>query len=463
MSLAERALSDLATLAGRSGWDDLRIESGAPALASRFAADEAGAVALAAGAGEASDLWTLRTGDRQTATVATRHAAASLISFLYQRFEDENRAPRRIGPDTAANGFFQTRDGRFIYLHPSLDEAAGIRALLGCADEREAVAKALSDWDALPLEAAIAEAGHCAAMARTAAEWDDSDQGRLMAALPLVEVTRIGDGPAMPFTEAPTAPLSGVRVLDLTRILAGPTCARTLASYGADVLHIAGPDLPSVPPFVSDTGHGKRSAFLDLKDPAQRRQLLALVGEADIFSQGYRTGALERLGLSAETLAALRPGLIHVSINCYGHEGAWATRPGWEQLAQTVTGMAVIHGGEESPAIQPAAVNDYTTGYLAAFGAMVALRRRATEGGSWRVRVSLVQTATWVRGLGIAGQERLDAVAPMTGEELAGYSIRSESGFGPVTHLRPAVTLSKTPAAWTRPTVPLGVHPPVWS
>ena len=187
-------------------------------------------------------------------------------------------------------------------------------------------------------------------------------------------------------------PLSGVRVLDLTRVLAGPTCARTLAEHGAEVLHVRSPKLPSIEPFVIDTNPGKRSCFLDLDRREDVERMRALVRDAHVFSQGYRPGALARRGFSPEELAQMRPGIIAVSIDCYGHEGPFAGRPGWEQLAQTVTGMAHEHAGDEHPALVPAAINDYTTGYLGALGVMCALARRTTEGGSWHVRVSLART-----------------------------------------------------------------------
>lgn len=472
MSVAETALADLMRLAGRAAPDLVTIEVGAPALKTRFFADEAAAAALAAGGAVAADLWRQRTGQTQTVQVSTRQAAASLLSFVYQRFEDESRAPamrRAFDTErTAAAGFMPTRDGRTIFLHPSFPPStAKLVALLGCPDEREAVLATVRGRDAFELETAIAEAGVCGAMVRTPEEWDASDQGRALAALPVVEVIKLADSPPEPMSAEAVAPLSGVRVLDLTRVLAGPTCARTLAQYGADVLHVTSPELPSVAPFVSDTSHGKLSASLDLTDEDQRQRLRELAAGADVFSQGYRVGSLERMGFGPLELARLRPGIIYASINCYGHEGGWRGRPGWEQLAQTVTGMAHVHGGyingeAGGPELQPGAVTDYTTGYLAAFGCLLALQRRARFGGSYLVRASLCQTGVWVRRLGLAGPERLDRVEALTGEEIAGYSVRSETGYGPMSHLGPAVRMSGTPPRWARPTVPLGTHPAAW-
>ncbi|HEX5377896.1 MAG TPA: CoA transferase, partial [Phenylobacterium sp.] len=413
-------------------------------------------------------------GEGQTVTVSTREAAAGLVSFLHQTFGDPDRAPP-LRPDdagggrgTPAMGFFPARDGRFVYLHPSFPaSAAKLHALVGSPADRDAVAANVLGWTAMDLENAIAAAGICGAMARTPEEWDTSEQGRILASRPVVEVTRIADGPPTPLPASGTAPLSGVRVLDLTRVLAGPTCARTLAQYGADVLYVASPNLPSTAGFVTDTNHGKLSTHLDLTEPRDLERLKQLAATADVFSQGYRTGGLERMGLGPLDLARVNPGVIYTSINAYGHEGPWRNRPGWEQLAQTVTGLAHLHGehmagGAKGPILQPGAVTDYTTGYLAALGSLIALRRRARFGGSYLVRVSLSQTAVWLRSLGIAGPERLAAVQPATPQEIDGWRIDSDSGFGPLRHLRPAVGMSKTPTAWVRPVVPLGTHPPAW-
>jgi hypothetical protein len=225
---------------------------------------------------------------------------------------------------------------------------------------------------------------------------------------------------------------------------------------------ISSPSLPSVPFFVTDTGHGKLAAFADLATDEGRGALRALVRSGDVFSQGYRQGALERLGFGPLELAQLRPGIVYTAINCYGHEGPWRARPGWEQLAQTVTGVAVTHGGSGPPQLQPAAVTDYTTGFLAAFGTMIALQRRALYGGSYLVRVSLAQTAKWIRGLGLADTERLSEVVPLSEDEIASFSVASDTGFGRMTHLRPPGRMSRTPPRWTRGVVPLGTHPAVW-
>jgi crotonobetainyl-CoA:carnitine CoA-transferase CaiB-like acyl-CoA transferase len=466
MSLTERAFGELMALYGRERPDLVRFEEGPPALPTRFAADEAVSAAVAAGAAVAADLWTLRGGRAQSVEVATREAAASLTSFHFVRFADPSTAPAGRDPAVLRNpllGFRPTSDGRHVFLHPSFPPGTDrVLRALGCKAEPEAVTAACMAMTAQEIEDAVAAERGCAGVVRTPQEWDASEQGRLLAALPVVEVTKIADSRPEPLPQSPEAPLSDVRVLDLTRVLAGPTCARTLAQYGADVLYLASPDLPASHGFIPDTNHGKLSAWLDLEADAGRDRLRELTAGADVFSQGYRTGALERLGFGPTQAAALRPGIVYTSINCYGHEGPWRGRAGWEQLAQTVTGMAHVHGGPGGPVLQPGAVTDYTTGFLAAFGSLVALYRRALYGGSYLVRVSLCQTGMWVRGLGVAGPERLEGAVPLEGDELRGFMIASQSGWGPMTHLRPPVRMSATPPQWRRPVVPLGTHPPQW-
>lgn len=467
MSIAARALGELLAMAGRPLPDFVAFRSGPPALKTRFYADEAAAAAIAAGAATAADIWQMRGGGAQTVTVDTREAGTSLISAFLQRFDDPARAPEMKGQldsaGTAAHGFHKTKDGRFVFLHPSFPESTKrLLKVLVCPDTPEAVKATMAKWNALEFENAVAAAGACAAMARTPEEWNASEQGRILAARPAVEIVKIGDSKPEPFAKGGDAPLSGVRALDLTRVLAGPTCGRTLAQFGADVMMVTSPNLPSVPMFVADTGHGKRSASVDLATEDGRATMRELVRGTDVFTQGYRQGSMERLGFGPVALAGLRPGIVCTEINCYGHEGPWRTRPGWEQLGQTATGMAVMHGGDEGPKLQPGAVTDYTTGFLAAFGTLEALRRRALYGGSYLVRASLSQTAVWIRRLGLAGPERLEAARQADGDELKPWLTKEDSGFGPLTHLRPPVTLSETPARWTRPTVPLGTDEAAW-
>ena len=422
MSLTEDGFGQLMRLYGRTRPDFLSFVEGPQVLATRFAADEAVSAVVAAGASVAADLWTLRTGETQAVEVSTREAAASLNSYSFLRIEDPARAPPLRDPamlKTGVLGFHPTKDGRHVLLHPSFPPGTDrILSALRCEPNAESVDAACLRMTAQEIEDAVAAQRGCAGVVRTPEEWDASEQGRQLANRPVVEVVKIGDSAPEPLPTVGDMPLSGLRVLDMTRVLAGPTCARTLAQYGADVLYLASPKLPASRGFLPDTNHGKLSAWLDLDEAGAPDHLRDLLRTTDVFSQGYRTGAMERMGFGPAQLAALRPGIVYTSINCYGHEGPWRGRAGWEQLAQTVTGMAHVHGGAEGPKLQPGAVTDYTTGFLAAFGSLVALHRRALYGGSYLVRVSLCQTGMWVRSLGIAGEDRVQRAVALTDDEV---------------------------------------------
>ncbi len=435
---------------------ELAITDRDPILPTRFRVGEAAAAALAAQAVAASDLWCLRGGAPQHIELDVRAAAASLVSFALQRVAGVT-IPR--GP-LATTALYRARDGRWIHLHGGFSSREGTLALLGCADQASAVAEAVSRWDSQALEGALAERGLCGAILRSADDWREHPQGIALSGAPVVELMRVGDAPPEPLPSSAARPLAGVRVLDLTRVLAGPTCARTLAEHGAEVLHVRSPRLPFIEPFVIDTNPGKRSCYLDLERPDDADRLRVLVRDANVFSQGYRLGTLARRGLGPDALAAMRPGIVMVSIDCYGHQGPWSARPGWEQLAQTVSGMAHEHGGESTPSLVPAAVNDYTTGYLAALGVLVALARRAVEGGSWHVTVSLARTAMWIMSL-----PRTPAVASPAGLDLAALApwfIEMDTAWGPLKRLGPIARMSETPPRWDLPPARLGSDPPRW-
>ena len=438
----------------------LEIAGADPLLATRFRAGEAAAAVLAATGLASSELWRLRGGRPQRVRVEVTGAAASLLGFAYQRLDVPTAAgAATLEPRAILTDFYPTRDGQWFLFHQSFpDTQAKALALLGCGAEKPELAARIAGWDAQALEEAFAEHGLCGARVRSADEWAAHAQGIALAARPLVEVIRIGDAPPEPLPAA-ARPLAGIRTLDLTRVLAGPTCGRTLAAHGADVLRIGSPKLPFVPAFVMDTSHGKRSAYLDLDDPADAARLRELVKGADVFAQGYRSGALARRGFGPEDLCALRPGLVYTAINCYGHVGPWVERPGWEQLAQTVTGIAAEQGGAAGPRLLPGAATDYNTGYLAALGTMIALARRAREGGSWLVRASLSQTGMWLSRL-----PRCDSPGPgLDVAEVSPFLTASDTPFGRLAHLGPVLEMSETAPRWTLPTVPLGTHRAEWA
>src|SRR6266498_3750172 len=372
-----------------------------PVLPTPFRIGAAGAATLAATGLAATELWQARTGRRQRVTVDLRQATAALRSSHYIQLAG-------AGVSSARNtimGFYPTRDGRWSYLHCNFpNHRAAALSVLGIAEDRDAVARAVAGWNAADLEEAIIAAKGAGGMVRSQAEWASHPQAAAIAALPLMEIVRIGDSPPEPLP-AGDRPLNGIRVLDLTRVLAGPTCARTLAEHGADVLKITAKHLPNLGYQEYDTGHGKLSAHLDLREPKDVETLRGLVREADVFSQGYRPGTLGTRGLSPEALAKLRPGIVFVSLCAFGHVGPWASRRGFDTVVQAVSGITsrqgeLFPGAEPGPQFYPVSAIDYLTGYLMAFGALVALARRAREGGSWLVRISLAQTGRWLVGRG---------------------------------------------------------------
>jgi crotonobetainyl-CoA:carnitine CoA-transferase CaiB-like acyl-CoA transferase len=465
--MPHEALRTIMQTIGRSDRQTEVVEftgGGDPVLPTPFRIGATGAATLAATALAAADLWELRTTRRQQVRVNLRQATASLRSGHYMRLGEGDISAAR----NSIMGVYPSRDGRWSYLHCNFpNHRAAALGVLGVAEDRDAVARAVAAWNAADLEEAIIAAKGAGGMARTQAEWANHAQAAAVAALPLLEIVRIGDSAPEPLPVG-TRPLSGIRVLDLTRVLAGPTCARTLAEHGAEVMKITAAHLPNLGYQEWDTGHGKLSAQLDLRVQSNVEILRGLVRQADVFSQGYRPGSLAARGFSPEELAALRPGIVCISLSAFGHTGPWASRRGFDTVVQTVSGMTIrqaeaVPGRKPGPQFYPVSAIDYCTGYLMAFGAMVALARRAREGGSWLVRTSLAQVGKWIvdRGEVPAGMLS-DVPADFSRAEIESWSTWSETPSGRLRHLKPVVQLSETQPYWARPSVPLGYHPPAW-
>src|SRR5580700_5622937 len=437
---------------------------GDPVLQTPFRIGETSAAALAATGLAVADLWELRTGRRQDVAVDLRQATASLRSGNYLQVN----GVKVRGDRNEVMGMYPAKNGRWSYVHANFpNHRAAALKVLGCEESKAAVRQAVAGWDALELEEAIIAAGGAGGMVRSMAEWAQHPQAAAIASLPLMEILKIGDAPLEKLPEG-DRPLSGIRVLDLTRVLAGPTCARTLAEHGADVLKITGAHLPNIGYQEFDTGHGKLSAHLDLRQPRDLDILKGLVREADVFSQGYRPGTLGNRGLSPEELSKLRPGLVYVSLCAFSHVGPWAARRGFDTVVQNVSGITsrqgeLFPGTAPGPQFYPVSAIDYLTGYLMAFGAMVALARRAREGGSWLVRISLAQTGRWLVGRGEVPEAELkDVPKEFSPEELQRWSMETNTPVGRLKHLKPTVQLSETPPYWARPSVPLGYNEPAW-
>lgn len=431
-----------------------------PVLPSSFAIGTAAQATIAAAALAAAEIDRLRNGRTQTVSVDMRHAATEFHSEAWMRIADA--PPREIWDRIA--GAYPCGDGRWVRLHTNFPHHRdGVLSLLGCSYDRSAVAAALQRWSAFAFENAAADAGLCVTAMRSFEEWDAYAQGRAVAALPLIEMTRIGDAPARRLAPG-ERPLSGLRILELTRIIAGPVCGRTLAAHGADVMLVTSPTLPAVDTLVVDTGRGKRSTAIDLRSPGGPDTLAALVRGADVFVQGYRPGSIAAHGFGPADTARLRPGIVHVSLSAYGRAGPWAKRRGFDSLTQTASGFnaaeAAAAGEPGKPKPLPVQALDHAAGYLLAVGAMAALVRQVSEGGSWHVEVSLARTGHWIRSLGRCA-DGLSVPTP-TRDSLADLLQSTDSPFGPVSAVRHAGLLSATPPRWDRPPVPLGTHPPRW-
>ncbi|WP_233833286.1 CoA transferase [Paraburkholderia sp. ZP32-5] len=465
----ELALKHLWTVAGCDpvALHAVSLSGADPALPSVHRIGALASATIAATGLAAAELRRLRGGARQHVSVQMRRALAAFRSERYLRIDD---GPPPLLRDPIM-GFYETGDGRWIQLHTNFPHhLQGVLRVLDCANDRAAVAAAIRGWEGATLDSTLANEGLCAALIRSPDEWAALDQAKAIARLPLFEIERIGDAPP----ERPgrtdvgvgpdsDRPLVGVRVLDLSRIIAGPVGGRALAHHGADVLMINGPHLPNIAPLVIDNGRGKRSALIDLREAVGGDTLRTLARDTDIFLQAYRPGALAAHGFGPDELARLRPGIVYVSVCAYGHTGPWAQRRGFDSLVQSASGIAwaerAAAGGSE-PRHLPCQALDHATGYLAAFGAMVALARRATEGGSWHVKVSLAQTGRWLQSFGLLpeGQRAPDLKLDDVRDCMSTVS----SEFGNVLAVQPAEQMEQTPAFYALPPSRIGAHEAKW-
>ena len=360
-----------------AGLDDDALENVAftgsePVLPSSFAVGTAAQATIGAAALAAAELWRLRTGRRQQVSVEMRDAAIEFRSERYLRVDGKDPDDHH---DQIA-GLYRCGDGRWARLHTNLPHHRdGLLRLLGCDHNKTAVQRALERWSAEKLETLAAEAGLVVTACRSFSEWDAHEQGRAVASLPLFIIDKIAEAPALHFAPA-LRPLSAIKVLELTHVIAGPVSGRVLAVHGADVLLVTAAHRPSMLPLVIDTGRGKLSAQIDLRAPSGRQRLAELVREADVFIQGYRPGAVAAHGFGPEEIARLRPGIVYASLSAYGHEGPWALRRGFDSLVQTASGLNLAEAeafGSSEPRALPAQALDHATGYLLAFAIMAAL------------------------------------------------------------------------------------------
>lgn len=456
--LAASALWESAGL-DASALERLQLSGDSPLLASSFHVGVAAQGTIACAALAATEVDRVRTTRAQTASVAMHDAERECTGY----FALDGIVPEAWAP---LSGLYPCRDG-FVRIHANFDHHRdGALALLGIKRQPEGVTKqdvidALAAWDAVTFESEAASHGLVVSAVRSFEAWDKTPQAAAIAGLPVFSIERIGDAPPnRPSTSsASQKPLAGIRVADLTRILAGPVCGRTLAAYGADVMLVNAPQLPNIDN-IADTSRGKLSAHVDLTTKTGREALTTLVAGSQVFVEGYRPGGLAQLGFGPAALAAIRPGIVCVSLSAYGHEGPWANRRGFDSLVQTATGFnhaEAVAFGDNKPKAMPVQILDYASGFLMAFAAQAALLRQWQEGGSWHARVSLAQTAHWIRGLG-----RVDARRETQRLGLRSLAQDYPSGFGKLTALPHAALLSSSDTGWERRSEPPGTHPPGW-
>ncbi|WP_324785391.1 CoA transferase [Streptomyces sp. H51] len=425
-----------------------------------------GACALAA-----AELAALRAGLDEVPAVRVDDAAVAAAFHSERHLLIDGRAPVTFAP---LSRFWRTADG-WVRTHANYPHhRARLLAALGVPEGTErsadpdapedvaAVAAALAERSSAEAEETVCAAGGLAVALRTPKEWAAHAQAVEVARRPLVERERLGAGHARvlpPTAGSPLLPAAGLRVLDLTRVLAGPVATRTLALLGADVLRLDAPRLPELPDQHADTGFGKRSATLDLA--TDRRTFEELLAAADVVVTGYRPGALDRFGLSPEALAERRPGLVVAQLSAWGAYGPWRGRRGFDSLVQAASGIAVLEGSAERPGALPAQALDHGTGYLLAAAVLRALTEQSREGGGRLVRLALARTAQWLTEEIDPGEpgEPVHAACDEPGSRLS----LTDSAIGRLRYALPPVSFAGGPADWARPATPWGSDAPRWA
>lgn len=408
-------------------------------------------VALQAAASLAGD----RGGAAPTARIDRSHVAAAVRSERYFR-----RSGRPAGPGFAPlSKFWPTADG-WIRTHANYPwHKAALLSAMSVADDAAALEAAMGMEPSEVLEERIVAAGGVAGAMRTEGGWRAHPQGRAVAGEPLIGHVRSGEaGPRK--RPAGDLPASGVRVLDLTRVIAGPVCTRFLGALGADVLRVDPlhrPDMPAGQ--AADTLLAKRSTVLDLGDPGQLEELHRLAHHADVVVCGYRPGALDRFGLAPEDLASRHGGLVVVSLAAWGHHGPWAGRRGFDSVVQAPTGLALGESADgRTPGSLPCQLLDHATGYLAAAAALDGLSRQINEGGAHIRRLSLARTAAWV----LAARSESPPPAPPDVDGPVRWLQHFDAAGGPVEAVAPPGSLSGRPLRWPRPPARYQQDPPTW-
>jgi crotonobetainyl-CoA:carnitine CoA-transferase CaiB-like acyl-CoA transferase len=442
-----------------------------PLVPSRFRFGSAAALGLATKAIAASAIWRDRGGQAQDINIDVRKAFRRFSGFADGQWELINGKPPSLKWDKE-NAFFsvpffrRTRDDQTVV---ALNIYPGLRAkaqqLLRCPDNDPAINAAIAGWNADDLEDAAAEAGIVLAKVRSVEQFLTEPQYTdVLADLPLIEVEKIGDSAPVPFTGAAQQPLDGIRALGMAHVIAGAGIGRDLASFGADVLNIWRPDDVEVEEFYWNTQVGMRSAYLGDSDP-DRKRLDQLLAGADVFFSNRHPGYLAQRGLTAEELSAKVPGLIHAQVLMHGASGPWALRPGFDEIGACVTGMFALEGSLENPKEPPILpIVDNMVGWLGTVGVLAALRRRAIEGGSYRVRVSLTKCCLWMLSLGVFDREYLRATVGSTPQHtlVDPELFTAQTPLGTYQGMTDQVEFSSLRQGFQTVLQPMGADEPAW-
>lgn len=325
---------------------------------------------------------------------------------------------------------------------------------------KTAVGEAIATSSAEDVAERVTASGGLAVVVRNPRSWTQHEQGSTVARLPLLELRKASDAASRPLEPTPHGsllPAAGLRILDLSRVIAGPVATRTLAFLGADVLRIDSPGLPELTAQHLDTGMGKRSALLDLRKPADLKVLEELLSATDVVVTGYRPGALDRFGLDAESLLRRKPSLVVASLSGWGRIGPWSRRRAFDSLVQAACGIADIEAAPDgTPGAMPVQALDHATGYLLAAAVLRALACRATDGGGWIAELSLAQTAAWLLRRPIAAAAAHDA------RTSTGHTAQRQITLGALRYALSPVMIDGGPRDWARPVGPWGADAPEW-
>jgi len=467
--LSAGALKPLAALVDHLGLalhfpGDAVLHGADPVIRSPHRLGEASAMAqLLIGIAGAA-IWHARTGQQTDIAIDIIDA----LHYLHPtHFVQQQGRSIVVGAEyVEVNDMFLCRDHRYIMLEagpPYVKLLKGYLNFFDCGNNKKSLAREVAKWDSEELETAMAKAGLPACRAFSREEWLAHPQGAALSQVPVIEIEKIADSPPMPFQATALSPLQGLRVLDFTHVLAGPRSARTLAEYGAEVLHISSPTYPDT--FAQHLGVdvGKWCAYLDLRDAEDLVTMKRLARRADVFTNSYRPGVNARFGLlPAQLAAASEHGIVCMTLNAYGHSGPWTDRPGFDQNGQVASGFAWKEGEPDKPRFSPVFyLADLMTGYFAAAGMMAALLRRSTEGGSYHVKLSLARSAMWVQELGF-----LDITGQTSLPQQDSYQTKMTSidtVYGKVSFLAPPLVFSNLTLPNASRLSPYGADAPEWS